>query len=164
MQMSIRGIFRRHRRLVFAACVILWCGAFTLTHLPGPDLPDVLQRVSHRWLHFVGFLGLASAFLAALMAYNVPRGRRLWVILTVMLTYAAFDEMTQPLTHRHADVGDWATDAAGTLAAIFVLEAAIWLILASHREAMGRLKLRKQSRSYILSGKHVQARLGEGEA
>jgi VanZ family protein len=142
----------------------LWCGAFTLTHLPGQDLPDVLQHTRHEVLHFVGFLGLASAFLAALMAYNMPRGRRLWFMLTVMLTYAAFDEMTQPLTHRHAAVEDWAVDAAGTLTAIFVLEVAISLILASHCKAMERLKLRKRSRSYILPGKDVRAGCVEGDA
>lgn len=126
-----------------------------MTHLPGEDLPDVLHQVTHRLLHFVGFWGLASAFLVTLMVYNVPRGRRLWLILTVMFTYGAFDEMTQPLTHRHADVGDWATDAAGTLMATLVLELVISLILAGHRKVMARLKQRKQSRSYMASDNHA---------
>jgi VanZ family protein len=134
-----------------------------LTHLPGEDLPDILHQVTHRVLHFVGFFGLASAFLTTLAAYDVRRGRRLWLMVTVMLTYGAFDEMTQPLTHRNAAVGDWATDAAGTLMAVLVLEAVIVLILARHRRAMERLKLQKQSRSYILSGNHIQTNGVEGE-
>jgi VanZ family protein len=164
MRKNIRLIFRLHRRLVLAGCFLLWCGAFTLTHLPGPDLPEVLQHTRHEVLHFVGFWGLASSFLAVLTAYNVPRGRRLWFIFTVMLTYAAFDEMTQPLTHRHAAVEDWMVDAAGTLTATFVLEAAISLVLASHRKALDRLKLRKQSRSYILPITHTITKHAEGDA
>jgi VanZ family protein len=135
-----------------------------MTHLPGEDLPDILHQVTHRLLHFVGFWGLASAFLTALMAYNVPRRRRLWLIVTVMLTYGAFDEMTQPLTHRHADVGDWTTDAAGTLMAAVVLELVTSLILARRRKAMERLKSRKQARSYILSSNHAKTMHIEGEA
>ena len=109
--------------------ILLWAGAFTLTHLPPAKVPDF--HASDKTLHLVGFAGLATVFGVTMLAYGVPRRRRLLWLFAVMLLYAAFDELTQPLTGRTADFHDWLFDAAGTTIAAGLTESLAWVVKPS---------------------------------
>jgi VanZ family protein len=121
------GFLHRRRRLVLAVCVLAWASALTATHIPGPDMPDL--HVGDKYLHVVGFLGLSGLFWATLTGYGKGTWVRLGLMLAVMPLYAAFDELTQPYFQRTADVDDWISDAAGTVAALIVAESAFALEL-----------------------------------
>jgi len=122
------------RRTMFAACAIVWACAFVATHVPAKELPGF--RVGDKVLHVVGFLGLGAVFLLALVAHGKSRRRRVWMGFPVLLLYAAFDEITQPLVGRTAALTDWLSDAAGAALAIAAVETVL---------AMGKKSRRTQS-------------------
>jgi hypothetical protein len=43
------------------------------------------------------------------------------VVLGIILAYAAFDEITQPLFHRDCEFGDWLADSSAGVVAVSVL-------------------------------------------
>lgn len=104
-----------HRRitvLLTIALVLYWLVAFLGTHIPIPA--GVIPRGGgDKVLHFVGYVILAS-LLMGLRASRGPFGWRSvfrrWALLAV---YGAFDEVTQRLVGRHADVADWCADMLG---------------------------------------------------
>jgi len=124
--MNLFSLLHRLRHVLLALLILLWAGAFTLTHLPPKKVPNF--HVSDKTLHLVGFTGLASAFGVTMLAYGVPRRRRLLWLFAIMLTYAAADELTQPLTGRTADFYDWLFDAAGTLIAAGLTETLAFVV------------------------------------
>lgn len=104
--------------------------AFTLTHVPPPKHP-IPVLIHDKTLHVIGFTGLGFFTLWRQATRRRPLGLRLvlfWYFS--LLTYAAFDEVTQPLTGRSCEVLDWCADATG---AVFGL-AIVYLL---HRRAIG---------------------------
>ncbi len=124
-------LLHRFRKLVLAVYVLLWVIAFAMTHVPGNDLPDV--KVADNVLHTFGFMGLASALIITLAAFNVRVGRRIIAALLVMPIYGAIDEYTQQFFHRTTDFRDWCHDVIGTLLAIAVCEALLLLLFKRAR-------------------------------
>jgi VanZ family protein len=124
---------RRRRRWVLVACILSSLSAFTLTHLPSRRLPRV--SIGDWLLHAAGYFALVSLLVAVLIAYGLGRARRIILVLCLAAAYAAFDEITQPLVGRVADLGDWLADMAGTTVA-----AAVWelSLVAAQRRAMRR--------------------------
>jgi len=129
--MTLYSLICRLRYVLLVLLAVLWAGAFTLTHLPPANVPNF--HASDKTLHLVGFAGLASAFGMTLLAFGVPRRRRLILLFTVMLAYGAVDELTQPLAGRTADIEDWLFDAAGTFIAAGLVEA-IALIVGERKK------------------------------
>ena len=119
-------ILRRQKRFSLIVCVVLWVCAFVASHVPLERMPKT--HVGDKWLHFVGFFGLAGVFLLTLTAYGVARLRRAAIVICVMVGYAAFDEGTQPLFNRHAAFSDWLADVCGAAAAVIVLEVLLLLL------------------------------------
>ena len=104
-----------HRRitvLLTIALVLYWLVAFLGTHIPIPA--GVIPRGGgDKVLHFVGYTILAS-LLMGLRASRGPFGWRSIVMRWLVLAaYGAFDEVTQSLVGRHADVADWYADLMG---------------------------------------------------
>ena len=109
-----------HRRnltaLLTIVLVLYWLIAFLGTHIPLRILAGVMPpHNGDKVLHFVGYAILA----ALLMGLRASRGSfgwrsvvRRWMLLAV---YGAFDEVTQRLVGRHADVADWCADMVGVL-------------------------------------------------
>lgn len=116
----------RRRRVILATLIVLWLAAFTLSHIPGEDVPDF--HVSDKLLHTVGFLGLATTFALTLQAYGLPRTRRIVLVILIMLAYGALDELTQPYFHRSCELLDWVSDAVGTTAALLLTETLAFLL------------------------------------
>lgn len=106
-----------HRRitvLLTIALVLYWLVAFLGTHVPIPA--GVIPRGGgDKMLHFIGYSILASL----LMGLRASRGPFGWysiiMRLIVLALYAAFDEITQRLVGRHADIADWYADLLGSV-------------------------------------------------
>jgi VanZ family protein len=103
--------------------------AFTLTHIPPPS--RAIPILKHdKTLHVIGFTGLAF-FTLWRQATGDRRMRFRQVLFWYfsLLTYAAFDEVTQPLAGRSCEILDWCADASG--AAIGLTIVYLW-----HRHAI----------------------------
>lgn len=110
-----------HRRitvLLTIALVLYWLVAFLGTHVP--FAPGVIpwgdgDGGGDKVLHFVGY-GILASLLMGLRASRGPFGwysvLMRWLVLAL---YGAFDEVTQSLVGRHADVTDWYADLLGSL-------------------------------------------------
>ena len=113
---SGESVSHRHRATVLLtiALVLYWLVAFLGTHLPVQIPAGVMERGGDKLLHFVGYSILAS-LLMGLRASRGPFGWRSvfwrWAVLAM---YGAFDEVTQRLVGRHADVADWCADVIGS--------------------------------------------------
>jgi VanZ family protein len=112
------------RRILWVMTIAYWVLAFTLTHTPPKNTPDLPG--SDKTKHFLGYLVLA--FLIGTTWYLAfPRRRRLMPLMVVVIAaaYGAFDEVTQAYVGRTPDLHDWYADMLGALAAaalLFVLE------------------------------------------
>ena len=124
--MKLFTLLHRCRYALLALLVLLWAGAFTLTHMSSGNVPDF--HVGDKTLHTAGFAGLASAFGVTLLAFGVRRRRRLVLMFVVMLAYGAIDEWTQPWFGRGCDFTDWLHDVVGTIIAVGVVELIAWIV------------------------------------
>jgi len=107
------------RRLLQVILVAYWGFALVMTHLPKP--PPVGPEVSDKLIHFLAY-GLLTGLLFLTLWISRPGMRHMaWIVLAIVLAYAAFDEATQPLFRRDASFGDWLADSAGAVVAIAVL-------------------------------------------
>lgn len=117
----------RHRRWMLVVLIFFWLLAAALTHIPIPEIPSELD-VGDKWVHKIGFAGLASLLMAALLAYRWSRTRRLLLIPLALAVYGALDELTQPSCGRARDFNDWRSDMIGMAVALLVWEAALFVI------------------------------------
>ena len=115
----------RYRRPLTCALVVLWAAALVLTHIPPSDMPS--PRVSDRVLHVIGYWGLATALAATLVSHGVAPRRRWALGLAILAAYGAFDELTQPIFHRHASLYDWLADLVGLALGMLMVEALVWV-------------------------------------
>ena len=93
---------------------VYWLCLFAATHWPQPpDLSDVPG--SDKTVHLTAY-----ALLAFLLARTLA-GRRplslatMAVVLAIVATYGAADELTQPFFGRETELNDWAADMAGAM-------------------------------------------------
>lgn len=110
----------RRRRTVGIVCAALWLAALVATHLPPQDVPNI--HASDKVLHGIGFFVLGCMFWLVLRARGSGGALRVLGTLAVLMLYAGFDEITQPLFDRSAEWGDWNTDCLGATLAIIVCE------------------------------------------
>ncbi len=111
------------RRLFLLACGATWVFEFVLTHIPADHLPRL--ETADWQLHGVAFLAVSGTFIAAMVAYNIPRWRRILLAASILPLYAAIDELTQPLVHRTASLDDWLADLVGAMIALVAIESAL---------------------------------------
>jgi hypothetical protein len=112
-------ISRLAARLITASLVFYWCVLFTGTHLPGTAVVDT--GVSDRWLHFVGYMGLAFLLACTVTTYRFPRLNTYLWIAAVLLMYGALDELSQlPIPGRYADFYDWLANAKGVASGLIL--------------------------------------------
>jgi VanZ family protein len=85
---------------------------FTATH--APKIPKAIEpRFSDKWQHSLAYTGLGF-LVGAWWATRRPFTWRVPVLLwALILAYGAFDEITQPIVGRTADILDWRSDAIG---------------------------------------------------
>lgn len=100
-----------HPRWVLIAVFALG-GVLGLTHIPGEDVPDILQVGGLDKLEHIAAYGLiASCFLLSLR--KPVRPMLLLVGLAALAAIGALDETTQPFVHRTASLADYACDLTG---------------------------------------------------
>ncbi len=113
-----RGVLR----IVFVA---YWITLFGVTHMPKlPAYPG--PRYKDKFAHAAAYALLGGL---AVAAWRVGRGsaaRSAAVWFAALASYAAVDELLQPLVGRSCTLGDWLADTVGVALAI-----AVWLIRAS---------------------------------
>ena len=110
-----RGVLR----IIFVA---YWITLFGLTHLPKlPAYPG--PRYKDKFAHAAAYALLVRLAVAAwpLGPGSAARSAANW--FAVLSSYAAVDELLQPLVGRSCTLGDWLADTAGVALAI-----AVWLI------------------------------------
>lgn len=114
-------------RLATLVLAVYWIALFTGTHMPSP--PSVKLPHGDKLQHFTAFFGLGL-----LLCWAIPTRRRLprklLVVLTLALSYAALDEWSQRFAPRRTvDLHDFYTNAAGVLCAValYVAVRALWL-------------------------------------
>ena len=118
--------FRASRlRMVARLILFLYWGAlFYATHMPIP--PGMLPGNSDKTIHFVAYCGLGFLLMAWQSAEGAlvwPRVLALWLILA---GYGVFDELTQLLVNRNADLHDWLYDLAGAATGLGLFSLILW--------------------------------------
>ncbi len=98
-----------------------WIFLFTVTHFPKLGLPGRIPQ-SDKIVHLVAYGLLALLLWRFVMTFTDLSPRFVYKALALIAAYAAFDEMTQPLVGRSADIWDWFADVVGAGLVLAVLE------------------------------------------
>ncbi|MBX7166573.1 MAG: VanZ family protein [Pirellulales bacterium] len=124
--MSRRQSLERHwaRRLL----ATYWPAMFLATHWPKLHLDSSVALFSNDKILHCGAYALLAA-LAGTVAWHRAESRRarlrgFLLVAVVIAAYGVFDEITQPLVMRSADLLDWCADLVGC--AIGLATAAGW--------------------------------------
>jgi VanZ family protein len=106
---------------------VYWGAIFYGTHMK--LAPNALPGNSDKLLHFGAFLGLGVLF----MTLRATRGPFSWPSLLgrwlVLISYAIFDEYTQSLVGRDAEVYDWLADTLGSFTGLMLVALFCWNFL-----------------------------------
>ena len=129
------------RNLIILANAIFFVAAFTVSHLPGEDLPSL--HVGDKTLHIIGYFGLGIALLPLIASYGFRRLARVFLTFALLLTYGTFDELTQPLFGRTCDYQDLIADGIGSAAAILAVEIAFAVL--QRKKVLGSRQLIKRT-------------------
>src|SRR3954471_4734851 len=104
------------RRGLGSLLVAYWGFALVMTHIPHP--PPLGPQVSDKLIHFLAY-GLLSGLLFLTLWMWRPALRYLpLVVLGIVMAYAAFDELTQPIFGRDCEFLDWAADSSAGIVAV----------------------------------------------
>lgn len=106
---------RRLGSLRIAAILLplYWLAIFIGTHLPPRTMLQL--RTSDKLLHCLAFFGLNFLLCWAISTNKTNRFRNVWVAIGICTLYAVFDELSQLLVGRSAEVADFAADLVGTI-------------------------------------------------
>ena len=120
------------RRALLAILVIYWISMYVGTHVP--TLPSVIADHADKLIHCCAYGGLAFLLILAIGSRRSVTFRQLIFVWLFVAGYGVFDEVTQPLVGRHADLVDWVADIFG---------AAIGLLIGWPIAARGELWFRR---------------------
>lgn len=114
-------LLRRHKS-VLIALGIYWPVIFWLTHVPIFAIARQ-SGMSDKTMHVMAYFVLTFLAWFAVSPYEKVRwrGRKVWVVLAVLVGYAAVDEVLQGYVGRSVEMGDFAADAGGILLALGLL-------------------------------------------
>ncbi len=110
--------------------------AFLVSHIPGKELPDLYG--TGKYIHFAGFVGLATLLLLMLAGFGEGRIVRSATTVLVFAAYAATDEWTQPWFGRSCEFSDWLIDTVGAVAAVIAWELIFAYLAERRRKAVLR--------------------------
>jgi len=125
-------VLHRMRRVLLVVCIATWVSAFVLTHTPRQKLPQIARGGTPS--HLLGFFALGCMFYFTLAAHGVRLRKRAILVAAALAVYGAFDEITQPLATRNADLYDWFADVIGAVAAAAACHCA-WALRDARRAA-----------------------------
>ncbi|WP_397569632.1 VanZ family protein [Schlesneria sp. T3-172] len=110
-------------RIALAVLLIYWVALFYGTHTRVPK--GLLPKDSDKLIHFWAYAGLGIL----LMSYRSTQRACTWLSVAgcwlLLALYGAFDELTQPLVNRNADLADWYCDIAGALVGLAMVKLAV---------------------------------------
>src|SRR5258705_714639 len=109
------------RRVLTSVLVAYWVFALGMTHIPHP--PPLGPVTSDKLAHFLAYGLLTGLLFLALWNWR-PGWRYLpLIVLGIVVAYAAFDELTQPIFGRDCEFLDWVADSSAAVVAVSVLGA-----------------------------------------
>ena len=110
--------------IVFVMLCVYWAALFYGTHTKVPE--GLLPGNSDKFIHFWAYAGLAIL----LMSLRVTRGAYTWLSVLIawciLAIYGVFDELTQLLVNRNADIFDWVCDVTGAAAGLAMVTLTVW--------------------------------------
>jgi len=114
-------LLRRHKS-VLIALAIYWPVIFWLTHIPVPQIARQ-SGLSDKTMHVIAYFALTFLVWFAVGPYEKVRWNRKkpWIVLAVVIIYAAVDEILQGRVGRSADLLDFAADLFGVSLAMGLL-------------------------------------------
>jgi len=99
------------RVLLAVILTTYWLSMYAGTHLP--RIPVSLAHHSDKLLHCCAYFGLSVLLLAWRQTRGMSTWRTILRILALIAIYGAFDELTQPIVGRDAEIMDWVADVVG---------------------------------------------------
>ncbi len=110
---------RHHLRIIW---IVYWVALFVVMHTPKPDRVRLPASHLDKVIHF-GVYAVLAALCAMVAGHG---GRKLtfkWYFAWTLIfaSYAAADELLQPLVNRSASLWDWLADLAGVIVAFAVI-------------------------------------------
>ncbi len=102
------------KRSSVVALAVYWTALLVATHWPRLEPPLDMPH-SDKYVHTAAYAGLALLAAGAWSLHRPLTWRAAAGLLVGLSVYGALDEITQPITSRHADVADWLADIGGTL-------------------------------------------------
>ncbi len=111
-------------RCAMLVLCVYWIALFYGTHTKIP--PGMLPGNSDKVIHFFAYAGLAMLW-AILQATQgaITWGNLSWKWL-MLAAYGVFDELTQLLVNRNADLKDWLFDVSGAATGLIIVAFAVW--------------------------------------
>lgn len=111
--------------LVFGVMLVLFWGVlFYATHIPLP--PGLLPGNSDKMIHTAAYFVLAVLLLSFLATKGPFTWWAVFIRWIVLAAYGAFDEVTQTLVSRTADIEDWFADITGAALGLCLTTAVVW--------------------------------------
>jgi hypothetical protein len=123
----------KEQKLFTIILVFYWVGIFVATHIPMPEWTGKMG-VSDKTMHFSAFMILTILLWLSTSFEKKADWKKIrpWLIMAIILIYAASDELLQNFVKgRSADIYDAAFDSLGAATALALLT-----ILVPHHAAM----------------------------
>lgn len=109
--------------LIRIALASYWVGLFVSTHLPPGTAPDLPSNVSDKHVHAAAYAVLACLLAAARKGRQYLTWATAGRLLSILVAYAVFEELTQIPVGRDAQWGDLAADLLGAVVGLAVFHA-----------------------------------------
>jgi len=123
-------------KVLYIPFAVYWMILFTLTTLPGKDLPDI--GISDKISHFTAYCGLAVFLNLFLLIQNKKEflKKKAWMFaLLIGAVYAMIDEFHQLfIPGRSCDILDWSADVIGLLLGLLIVK--ILMIFSSYNPSL----------------------------
>ena len=119
--------------IVFWMLLVYWGALFYGTHTKVPE--GLLPGNSDKFIHFWAYAGLGILLMSFRSTFGVYPWISVFLCWVLLALYGVFDELTQLLVNRNADLNDWLCDLAGASTGLAIVTFVVWIFrtrLRSH--------------------------------
>jgi VanZ family protein len=99
---------------------LYWAALFYATHMPMPK--GALPGNSDKFIHFIAYAGLGLLLMTLQVTYGTSSLSRLITCWLIVAGFGIFDEVTQLLVSRNADIHDWLYDITGAATGLVLVK------------------------------------------
>ncbi len=124
-------------RVVFAMLCVYWGALFYGTHTKVPE--GLLPGNSDKFIHFWAYAGLAMLLMSLRVTWGACTWLSVLIAWCILAIYGVFDELTQLLVNRNADIFDWVCDVTGAAAGLALVTFVVWYFRRRSRYALDDL-------------------------